>query len=119
MGRPPNKLPTESILAQVRGMIEAGEVMVGDDSLNRLERLEHNLRRDRKESQAWVIALLGDEPLPIKFFKPWACRHRMYEWERAGRITIHRFNRKLMIKASEFFTALKAMPKCSRLGKKE
>lgn len=103
-------LAPEALLAQVRQMMAAGERTTPAD-LSRVEKLERQLERERKEAQAYIIASLGDQPLPVKFFAPWASYARINQAENDGTLTtIVRRNGKVMITAAHFFAWFNSLP---------
>jgi hypothetical protein len=60
-------------------------------------------------SQALVLAVLADEPCPQDLFSAWASESVIKTWRRAEKnpLQVERLNRKIMIRPSAFFAALR------------
>jgi hypothetical protein len=62
-------------------------------------------------TQAFALAVLKDEPLPISLLAPWASYVRFRQWELAGKIKLERANGKVCVQPSVFFAFWRSLPK--------
>lgn len=92
-------------------MMEAGARKLTQADLDALTKLTVQLEEKSKKAQAWIIASLGNYPLPISFYEPWACYQTLYLAETAGTLTtIERKNGKLLLTPANFFAWLDSLP---------
>jgi hypothetical protein len=104
-------LTPDALLAQVRRMMEIGQRKLSQDDLDAVDKLTLGLEEKIKEAQAWTIAILGDHPLPIAFYEPWASYMTIFKAERAGTLTtVERRNGKLLLTPANFFAWFGSIP---------
>lgn len=68
---------------------------------------KEDVRDEIAKANAFILAFLQDEPIPLKFFKPWGSKPTFLEWEREG-LKLERFNCKTMVRPKVFFEFLEA-----------
>ncbi len=103
-------LTPDALLHQVRMMMNAGETTSRAD-ISRIEKLAEEVERQGKLAQAHIIAAMGNHPLPVRFFSPWASYARINQAERDGTLTtLVRRNAKVLIRASDFFDWFETIP---------
>lgn len=114
MARPTKPKPSpdpDRLLADVRRMMEAGQRKLSQADLDALAKLEDKLEEKIKEAQAWLIAIPGDNPLPISFYEPWTSYMTINRAELAGSLTtVERRNGKLLLTPTNFFAWFNTIP---------
>ncbi len=80
-------LTPDALLAQFHRLMEACQRKHTQDDLDALGKLRREVEEDRKEARAWIIAAMGNYPLPIAFYEDWVCYQVLNKAERAGILT--------------------------------
>lgn len=123
----PNVVHTkEAVRAQAESLLQAAEFfqtlarrselpLTPDEFDARVKAFYEQLDEKLALSNAIVMAVLRDEPMPQSVYSPWASSSMLWQWRAASEhpLPFSVFNGKVMIKPSDFFAALKHHGKAS------
>ncbi len=115
MARRISKAPTAEellrALEQAKSIIAARqEAAPSKEDLSRLQKLERNMERAMRDANLLTLAVLQEEPCPIRFFKPWMSYPLFSKYEKSGDLVLIRKNGKTLCRPSDFFAFFKGLP---------